>query len=386
MANETERSKPASTLPQAELNPLLNPVLGQNMGRWAEVYFTAPPERREQAVSELLEELKAAPEGQATTNLQNDSPQSPNSQAHSMQPAAPVALPADASSDLVCQACGFHNPGDQRFCGMCGARLASGNPNTPSQSRASEDPIPAQGNANQWAEQSHDDFPWREKFASARENAESRGLPFRGFYPATESSPYRGYVVTAVIATVLALGYLGWRSQHRPPTSENTPQIAPFVSRSEQATPSSASAQPISEVPPARPPADTTHSPGPATTPAPQEPRTVAKASPQEHTATPPAPAPVAASSSVSDVVMAQNYLNGSNGYQRNSAEAAGWLWKAVSKQNAYAALLLSDLYLRGDGVAKNCDQARILLDAAASKGIAQAGVRLRNMQAFGCQ
>src|SRR5580698_2997088 len=47
-----------STLPQAELNPLLNPLLSQNMGRWAEVYFTSPPEKREQAVQELLRELE----------------------------------------------------------------------------------------------------------------------------------------------------------------------------------------------------------------------------------------------------------------------------------------------------------------------------------------
>src|ERR1035438_6585361 len=48
-----------STLPQAELNPLLNPLLIQNMGRWAEVYFTSPPEKREQAVHELLRELES---------------------------------------------------------------------------------------------------------------------------------------------------------------------------------------------------------------------------------------------------------------------------------------------------------------------------------------
>ena len=48
-----------STLPQAELNPLLNPLLSQNMGRWAEVYFTSPPEKREQAVQELLRELES---------------------------------------------------------------------------------------------------------------------------------------------------------------------------------------------------------------------------------------------------------------------------------------------------------------------------------------
>ena len=66
--------------------------------------------------------------------------------------------------------------------------------------------------------------------------------------------------------------------------------------------------------------------------------------------------------------------------------EAARWLWKAMAKHNGEAALLLADLYLKGDGVSQNCDQARILLDTAARRGIAGAGERLRNLQAFGCQ
>src|ERR1700684_1640126 len=59
LPRQTEQSDQPSTLPQAELNPLLNPLLSQNMGRWAEVYFTSPPEKREQAVQELLRELRA---------------------------------------------------------------------------------------------------------------------------------------------------------------------------------------------------------------------------------------------------------------------------------------------------------------------------------------
>ena len=46
-------------MPRPDLNPLLNPLLAENMGRWAEVYFTSAPERREQAVLELLRELEA---------------------------------------------------------------------------------------------------------------------------------------------------------------------------------------------------------------------------------------------------------------------------------------------------------------------------------------
>jgi hypothetical protein len=86
------------------------------------------------------------------------------------------------------------------------------------------------------------------------------------------------------------------------------------------------------------------------------------------------------------ELAIAQGYLNGTNGQGRNSAEAAKWLWKAIAKHNAEASLLLSDLYMKGEGVSKNCDQARVLLDAAALQGVKDAGTRLRHLQAFGCQ
>jgi TPR repeat protein len=83
---------------------------------------------------------------------------------------------------------------------------------------------------------------------------------------------------------------------------------------------------------------------------------------------------------------MAQRYLSGTSGHARDSAEAAKWLWKSIAKHNGPATLALADLYLKGDGVPKNCDQARVLLDSAALRGMAGAGARLRNLQAFGCQ
>jgi TPR repeat protein len=90
----------------------------------------------------------------------------------------------------------------------------------------------------------------------------------------------------------------------------------------------------------------------------------------------------VADSSGAEELASAEKYLNGT---PRNSREAAPWLWKAVGKGNVAATISLSDLYLRGDGVTKSCDQARLLLDAAARKGGRAAGERLRNLQAFGC-
>ena len=86
------------------------------------------------------------------------------------------------------------------------------------------------------------------------------------------------------------------------------------------------------------------------------------------------------------ELAAAEKYLNAGPGGARDSQQAAMLLWKAVAKQNLTATLLLSDLYLRGDGVSKSCDQARLLLDAAARKGAASAAERLRNLQAFGCR
>src|SRR4029077_10776637 len=51
-------SEPVDELPNPDLNPLLNPTLGRHLGRWAQVYFTSPPEKREEAVEELLRELQ----------------------------------------------------------------------------------------------------------------------------------------------------------------------------------------------------------------------------------------------------------------------------------------------------------------------------------------
>ena len=56
------------TLPDPRLNPMINPRLGKNLGRWAKVYYTTPPERRDQAVLELVRELEGGevPEEEVT--------------------------------------------------------------------------------------------------------------------------------------------------------------------------------------------------------------------------------------------------------------------------------------------------------------------------------
>ena len=86
------------------------------------------------------------------------------------------------------------------------------------------------------------------------------------------------------------------------------------------------------------------------------------------------------------ELTTAEGFLNGKGATPRDTTQAADWLWKAVRKQNAKAALLLSELYLKGDGVDKSCEQARLLLGVAARKGISGAAERIRDLPAFGCQ
>jgi len=77
--------------------------------------------------------------------------------------------------------------------------------------------------------------------------------------------------------------------------------------------------------------------------------------------------------------------LNGDNG-KRDSPAAVKLLWAAVANGNSAAEVILSDLYVSGDGVAKNCQQGRVLLIAAAKTGNAQAKVKLDELNANGCQ
>ena len=85
-----------------------------------------------------------------------------------------------------------------------------------------------------------------------------------------------------------------------------------------------------------------------------------------------------------SELAAALAALNGDSG-KRDSARAVKLLWAAVSKGNAFAAVMLADLYVNGDGVAKNCEQGRLLLNAAASRGNAEAKVKLDELNAEGC-
>lgn len=67
-----------------------------------------------------------------------------------------------------------------------------------------------------------------------------------------------------------------------------------------------------------------------------------------------------------------------------DSAAAAAWLWKATAKGNPDAPVQLADMYIRGNGVPRSCEQAMVLLKTAAAKENATARNRLGSMYESG--
>jgi len=61
-------------------------------------------------------------------------------------------------------------------------------------------------------------------------------------------------------------------------------------------------------------------------------------------------------------------------------------LWKAVKRGSVNAEVALANLYLEGEAVPQNCEQAHMLLSAAAMKGSKAADNLLKSSYAERCQ
>jgi hypothetical protein len=83
------------------------------------------------------------------------------------------------------------------------------------------------------------------------------------------------------------------------------------------------------------------------------------------------------------ELAIAQGYLRNRGGVADGAA--ATFLWSAVEKGSVAAEVTLAELYAHGDGVTRSCDQARVLLYAAASKGNAEADRELSQIASGGC-
>jgi hypothetical protein len=429
VAPDTDESK-TSTLPDPELNPLLNPLLAAHMGRWAEVYFTSPPERRGEAVAELLRELEKNSTSEsvsATTISASPGDQSFHKRAHEPRADEPSELPlagsipAGEEVGLVCVSCGRRNSTLQKFCGMCGSPLT--NSWEAYQQVGKAEHIGTSGwseSESQLAGSQHEREPerdWREEVESrdsafvveehseepSQQSQPEENTPdfrilsgYQSDYQA-ESAPHSYRIYAGVVLAILLalLVYMAWRGNAAFWGGRSAPSALPeAVPAQPSEAPAAAAAPEQHEAKASVVPTDAAASPA---APAPQTSQAT-RAPSRKHETTQARPAarmlPVSAPSVTAasdpigseELATAERYLNGGAGGARDSRQAATWLWKAVSKQNLTATLLLSDLYLRGDGVPKSCDQARLLLDAAGRKGATAAAERLRNLPAFGCQ
>ena len=401
MSTKTDHPEGPSILPEPELNPLLNPLLGQHMGRWAEVYFTSPPEKREQAVTELLHELQAenpSPEGAA---LSSSTPVRRELREPLFEHVSEIP---EVSSTLVrCHACGQENPASHRFCGMCGSPVVARAAETElaNEDRRHSAPFSEQNNEARFVRSeevayepviSNNELSLFQGGREAGYRSDQNDIENELFSYPSASRSYRVYIGIALATVMLALAYMAWRSaQVTAQNSHVEPQAPPAVTQPAAPAP----------VQPSTPKSDTAESSAPAETQAAPPPASDGAAvdgvnAKSNKLAPSTAPAPPLTETKPSDsspaeygaeeLAIAQRYLAGANGQQRNSPEAAKWLWKSMAKHNSSATLLLADLYLKGDGVSKNCDQARVLLDSAARGGMKQAGERLRHLQAFGCE
>jgi hypothetical protein len=389
----------ANTLPDPELNPLLNPLLAAHMGRWAEVYFTNPPEKRGQAVAELIRELETLPAPEP-----GSIPALNATRIKEETEIADVPVASYAVEPLrTCGGCGYENSAEQKFCGMCGAPLQASpraqirheGAQIPGTSWSEPEPSPG-GNSGDSTIEPVVSVPAArvDEAQSSSWTAPEKEPPHFPVEP--EPVPYRYpvYVGAALVVLLMLLVYMAWRgtkaiSGATVPQSAASKAIPPAPAPASAPQPSTMAGGSSDGKPDDKP---DDNQPASAISSKTQSEATPHKnqnaAQPASRIVPVPAssPALAAEANGAEELANAENYLNGTQGVTRDSREAALWLWKAVGKGNVTATLALSDLYLRGDGVPKSCDQARLLLDAAARKGARAAAERLRNLQAFGCQ
>jgi hypothetical protein len=365
---ENETSPPG--LPRPDLNPLVNPLLGEHMGRWAEVYFTTPPEEREQAVEKLIKELQAESGGEkppassvAITVDRAGAPpvheKDPEDRANELPMPRftkfkPQPLETAAHDVVVCPGCLHKNAAEQRFCGICGLSLTQEPSRRPFETQAvptlSLPPVARTPNPEP-------DWEWLQQ---------RTGAP-RKTTGGTRSRTR--FLIGMFFASLLVLGgYVAWQNLDRmlrkPARASSHASTEPRLATANSPTiptPMPAAPEHVAATNP------NTSSRGP----------TASILAPEQVT---PPPTTPSSEDGRNEFDQGRRYFQG-EGVPRNSFMASQWLWKAVAKKNSDAVLLLSDLYARGDGVPRSCEQARILLVAAARQGSSTAAQRLRSVE-----
>jgi hypothetical protein len=320
--------------------------------------------------------------------------------------------------ELTCNACHYLNAADQRFCGHCGSPLqardlprpdiASLNeppPAKPSQpvrppaSAPFPEPEPTERPQPEFAEPKPVARPqsaFSSLMAEPREDSRERGeteLEFLRYKTQGSSETSNTWKIPVAVVILAAAGFVGYRLYNgwsilpglSTSASTATPSVPPTTEEPSQPAASDVANPPAAAAPTASKPDTSVRK---SKTAVPLRPETAGAVTPatqrsRDSVTLAPNTAENGPLGGAAELAQAQRYLSPAS---RDSAEAAKWLWKSVSKENPKAVLLLSDLYAKGDGVPKSCDQARLLLTVAARKGQTEAARRLQSFDAGGCQ
>ena len=185
--------------------------------------------------------------------------------------------------------------------------------------------------------------------------------------PAVQKSPAAQSAVTASSTEATAP-----KTEESPASAKSTEQAPPPAPEQPAASATSQPKEAPPQVAKSTPPA--------ATKPPASAPKSDSKPSATKAATLPAKPAPAAADASLSA---------GSAELQKGIAAGPTemgrmWLWKAMGLGNGAAPVLLADTYAQGKGVPRDCEQAMLLLNAAAKKANPRARSKLGSMYAAG--
>ena len=405
--------------PNLELSPMTNSILGRNLGRWAEVYFSNPAgERREQAVLELLRDLKQGEQEHpgllTTAHVESpvalDTP-APTEHIAALEETVRQFDPQESLAAMdhlkfhMCPVCQHAHRPDQLYCGMCGYRLNTASANEP----VGEQSSPSEVREQRMAKDSETILPlFGSQLPYAQESEAVRIMDSTPRWPVhVEDERHWGstFKLIAVVA-VLAAAALVFLYQRRavspsaPTAVSSRPSAGPSPSSTE---PGASSHAPARDSPETAAPAVSSFGESQKSEEAPT--KSLAPAAPSPNVNVPEIPSHSADAAQSAAAARAQSASlktavpaeRGNKEFERarellagrtsppDAGQASVWLWKAVAKHNAPAMLLLADLYARGDGVPRSCEQARILLTAALKRGSAEANQKLQELQTSGC-
>jgi hypothetical protein len=204
-----------------------------------------------------------------------------------------------------------------------------------------------------------------------------RLVPFERHVSAMRWQFIRGLVVGALVSSAVALPVFNYSKmrQHEAPSRQGSGQTAPanFDGRATSGTQRSASEAPGTSfaapvLPKPQPSKPSNHFSGNAV-------QSAVTSDPGKSPASLPAshPAPL------TDLSFSESQPT------KKTLATLAQLWASFEAGNTKAAVALADLYLRGDGVPVNCEQARVLLFVASKENDAEATKKLQELDETGC-